>query len=295
MSEFKNILLKIIIGATIATVFTSIILSLVFFISAYIFKYEIIEIGYWLDLMLKTYLSISVGIIITTVYFIKHKMKDKDKPILLGVLWTIIILFGYLSFTSIYDEIKFDEVKNARYQLVIKNLKDIRDTQLAHRTVKGVFQDNWDSLVKFVEIDSFTITQRRDSSVIDKEMTKRYGGVKTYKDIVIIDTLGFISVKDSLFGFDDRYLSMMYVPFSKDDKTRFQLKTGFLNQNGIDIPVFEAFVKKRVILYDQSLNLVLKENQVQSVDGVNGSSLKIGSMNEVNTNGNWPKNYSKDN
>ena len=126
-------------------------------------------------------------------------------------------------------------------------------------------------------------------------MNKRYGGVKTYKDIVIVDTLGFISVKDSLFGFDDRYLSMMYVPFSKDDQTRFQLKAGFLNQNGIDIPVFEAFVKKRVILYDQSLNLVLKENQVKSVDGVNGSSLKIGSMNEVNTNGNWPKNYSKDN
>ena len=77
--------------------------------------------------------------------------------------------------------------------------------------------------MKFVEIDSFTITQRRDSSVLDKEMTKRYGGVKTFKDIVIVDTLGFISVKDSLFGFDDRYLSMMYVPFSKDDQTRFQL------------------------------------------------------------------------
>ena len=57
---------------------------------------------------------------------------------------------------------------------------------------------------------------------------------------------------------------------------------------------FEALVKKRVILHDQSLNLILKENQVQSVDGVNGASLKIGSMNEVNTNGNWPKNYSKD-
>ena len=99
MSEFKKILLKVIIGSTIATVFTSIVLSLVFFISAYIFKYEIVEIGYWIDLMLKTYLSISVGIIITTVYFIKTKMKDKDKPILLGVLWTIIILFGYLSLT----------------------------------------------------------------------------------------------------------------------------------------------------------------------------------------------------
>ena len=243
--------------------------------------------------MMKIFLFLSPFIAVGIVYYVKTRMQDKHRPYVLGSLWFLILVFASLLFTSIYDEIKFDEVKNARYQLVIKNLKDIRDTQLAHRTVKGVFQDNWDSLVKFVEIDSFTITQRRDSSVLDKEMTKRYGGVKTFKDIVIVDTLGFISVKDSLFGFDDRYLSMMYVPFSKDDQTRFQLKAGFLNQNGIDIPVFEAFVKKRVILYDQSLNLVLKENQVQSVDGVNGSSLKIGSMNEVNTNGNWPKNYSK--
>ena len=245
--------------------------------------------------MMKIFLFLSPFIAIGIVYYVKTRMQDKHRPYVLGSLWLLILVFASFLFKSIYDEIKFDEVKNARYQLVIKNLKDIRDTQLAHRTVKGVFQDNWDSLVKFVEIDSFTITQRRDSSVLDKEMTKRYGGVKTFKDIVIVDTLGFISVKDSLFGFDDRYLSMMYVPFSKDDQTRFQLKAGFLNQNGIDIPVFEAFVKKRVILYDQSLNLVLKENQVQSVDGVNGSSLKIGSMNEVNTNGNWPKNYSKNN
>lgn len=245
--------------------------------------------------MMKVLLFLSPFIAIGIVLYVRTKMQDKHKPYVLGGLWFLILLFASLLFTSIYDEIKFDEVKNARYQVVIKNLKDIRDTQLAHRTVKGVFQDNWDSLVKFVEIDSFTITQRRDSSVIDKEMTKRYGGVKTYKDIVIVDTLGFVSVKDSLFGFDDRYLKMMYVPFSKDDQTRFELQAGFLNQNGIDIPVFEAFVKKRVILYDQSLNLVLKENQVQSVDGVNGPSLKIGSMNEVNTNGNWPKNYSKDN
>jgi hypothetical protein len=87
---------------------------------------------------------------------------------------------------------------------------------------------------------------------------------------------------------------MMFVPFSEDKDTKFDLNAGFLNQNGINIPVFEAKVKKRVILYDQAINLVLKENQVQSVDGVNGSFLKIGSMNEVNTNGNWPKNYSKD-
>jgi len=245
--------------------------------------------------MMKVLLFLSPFIAIGIVYYVKTSMQDKHRPYILGSLWVLILVFASLLFKSIYNEIKFDEVKNTRYQVVIKNLKDIRDTQLAHRTVKGVFQDNWDSLVKFVEIDSFTITQRRDSSVLDKEMTKRYGGVKTYKDIVIVDTLGLVSVKDSLFGFDDRYLRMMNVPFSKNDQTKFELKAGFLNQNGIDIPVFEAFVRKRVILHDQSLNLVLKENQVQSVDGVNGPTLKIGSMNEVNTNGNWPKNYSKEN
>ena len=244
--------------------------------------------------MMKILLFLSPLIAIGIVYYIKTRMQDKHKPYVLVSLWILILIFASLLFTSIYDEIKFDEVKNARYQVVIKNLKDIRDAQLAHRAVKGIFQNNWDSLVKFVEIDSFTITQRRDSSVLDKEMTKRYGGVKTYKDIVIVDTLGFVSVKDSLFGFDNRYKTMMYVPFSKNDDTKFELKAGFLNQNGIDIPVFEALVKKRVILHDQSLNLILKENQVQSVDGVNGTSLKIGSMDEVNTNGNWPKNYSKD-
>ena len=245
--------------------------------------------------MMKVLLFLSPFVAIGIVYYVKTSMQDKHRPYILGSLWVLILVFASLLFKSIYNEIKFDEVKNARYQVVIKNLKDIRDSQIAHRTVKGVFQDNWDSLVKFVEIDSFTITQRRDSSILDKEMTKRYGGVKTYKDIVIVDTLGLVSVKDSLFGFDDRYLRMMNVPFSKNDQTRFELNAGFLNQNGIDIPVFEAFVRKRVILSDQSLNLVLKENQVQSVDGVNGPTLKIGSMNEVNTNGNWPKNYSKDN
>ena len=245
--------------------------------------------------MMKVLLFLSPFIAIGILFYVKTRMQDKHRPYVLGSLWFLTLVFASLLFTSIYDEIKFDEVKNERYQFVIKNLKDIRDTQLAHRTVNGVFQDNWDSLVKFIEIDSFTITQRRDSSVLDKEMTKRYGGVKTYKDIVIVDTLGFVSVKDSLFGFDDRYINMMYVPFSKDNMTKFKLDAGFLNQNGIDIPVFQAFVKKRVILHDQPVSLVLKENQVQSVDGVNGPTLKIGSMNEVNTNGNWPKNYTKDN
>jgi hypothetical protein len=47
-------------------------------------------------------------------------------------------------------------------------------------------------------------------------------------------------------------------------------------------------------LYDQDENLIDKEEEVMSVEGVNGPTLKVGSMDEVNTNGNWPKNYSNE-
>ena len=241
-------------------------------------------------------LSVILVLLVTAglLYWINSDtFQNKHKKYILIFLWVFVAIYSYKTINSVYEVIQFDDLKEVRYQKVIKNLIDIRDSELAHRSVKGQFQNNWDSLVKFIELDSFTLTQRRDSSILDKEMTKRYGGVKTYKDIVIIDTLGFVSVKDSLFGVDNRYTKMMYVPGAKDADTKFELRSGYIEQNGLDIPVFESKVIKSVILYDQNKDLIFKENLVQSVDGVNGSALKVGSMDEVNTNGNWPKNYTK--
>ena len=56
--------------------------------------------------------------------------------------------------------------------------------------------------------------------------------------------------------------------------------------------VFEASVDKSIILFDQDKNLVSNEKQTVSVDGVNGPKIVVGSMNEVKTTGNWPKNFS---
>ena len=83
---------------------------------------------------------------------------------------------------------------------------------------------------------------------------------------------------------------MMNIP-SAEPGAKFELKAGFLEENGFRIPVFEAKAMKSVILYDQDKNLIAKENEVISVDGVNGDVLRVGSMDEVNTNGNWPKTY----
>jgi len=239
-----------------------------------------------------TFVLIVVAVILATVVLVKLVDKfvpAKLKPVLNIALWILIGFFGYQTYMSIYEPIKFNKLKNERYVVVIESLKDIRDAELAHRQVTGKFTDNFDNLIKFIDTAEFTITQRRDSSVIDKILTKRYG-VDTTMDIVIVDTLGTVSVKDSLFKNSDRYKTMMNVPVGKEG-AKFELKAGFIEQNDINIPVFETLVKKEVLLFDQNPDLVAQENQVIAVDGVNGDALKVGSMNEVKTTGNWPKTY----
>lgn len=233
-------------------------------------------------------LVVLVLLTIGIVWLIDKFVPKSMKLIVNLVLWVIIFVLGYFTFMSVYGEIQFNQIKVKRYATVIENLKDIRNSELAYKQVHGKFTDNFDDLVKFIETEKFTITQRRDSTVRDAEMSKRFG-VDMFKDIVVIDTLGHVPVKDSLFGADQRYKTMMNVPVGEPG-SKFQLKAGMLE----NIPVFEASVDKSIILNDMDANLVEKEKQVVSVDGVNGPTLKVGSMEEINTNGNWPKNYSKE-
>ena len=241
--------------------------------------------------MLTIIIAVVIVILLTIgiVWLIDKFVPKKFKSVLNILLWVLIAFLAYSTFMSVYGEIQFNQLKKKRYAVIIEKLKDIRDAELAHRQVTGQFTDNFDNLVKFIDTAQFTITQRRDSSILDIEMTKRFGGVETMKEIIIIDTLDFVSVKDSLFGSDTRYKSMMNVPVGEPG-AKFVLKAGMLE----DIPVFEASVQKAVILFDQDKNLVSKENEVQLVDGVNGPAITVGSMEEINTNGNWPKNYSNE-
>jgi len=233
-------------------------------------------------------IALTIGI----VWVIDKYVPKKVKPLIMIVLWVLIGYLGYSTFMSVYGEIQFNKLKDKRYAQVIESLIDIRDAQLAHRTVTGRFEGDFDNLIKFIDSAEFTITERRDTSVIDVEKTRLFQ-VDTYKDAIIIDTLGYVSVKDSLFGADPRYKTMMNIP-SAEPGAKFELKAGLLEENGFKIPVFEAKAMKSVILFDQDKNFVAKENQVVSVDGVNGDAIKVGSMEEVKTTGNWPKNFSNE-
>ncbi len=213
------------------------------------------------------------------------------KIIIQIVLWAIIIFLGYKLYDSILGPVQFNKTKVERYEKVIAKLKDIKEAQLAHQEITGNYAGNWDSLVRFIDTAQYAITERRDSSYADVEKNRAYGIESGYFiDIIVVDTIGFRAVKDSLFQGGDRYKTMMNVPGTD---AQFELQAGKLEKNGVEYSVFESKVDKRVVLEGMNEDLLVQELTVNSVDGVNGPAIKIGSMNEINTSGNWPKLYDK--
>lgn len=207
------------------------------------------------------------------------------------VLWIVIIFLGWKLWSSIMGPVEFNKIKEARYVKVIENLKDIQAAELAHKEITGSFTGNWDSLVSFIDTAKFAITQRRDTSYADVAKNKAFGISEGYFiEKSLIDTLGFTPVKDSLYGGSDRYKTMMNVPVDGVD-AKFELKAGKIEKNDATYSVFEAKVSKKVVLGDLDKDLLTQEMQVQSVDGVNGPDIKVGSLEDVNTSGNWPKIY----
>lgn len=212
------------------------------------------------------------------------------KLIIQIVLWIAIIFLGYKLYNSVTGPVQFNQEKEVRYRQVIAKLKDIKAAQLAYQEINGGFAGDFDSLVQFIDTAQYAITERRDSSYADVEKNKAYGISEGYYiDVIVVDTLGFTAVKDSLYAGSDRYKSMMDVPNAENAK--FELKAGKLDKNGTLYSVFEAKVAKRVVLEGMDKDLINQEEQVNSVDGVNGPFISVGSMDEINTSGNWPKVY----
>ncbi len=103
------------------------------------------------------------------------------------VLWLASFFFAYQIYDSVNGPIKFNQIKNERYAKVINRLKDIRTAQIAHKDVTGIYSNNFDSLIKFVDEGIFTLIEKRDSSYLEYDRTYR---IDMLREVIVIDTLG---------------------------------------------------------------------------------------------------------
>ncbi|TXI66312.1 hypothetical protein [Flavobacterium sp. UBA6195] len=243
------------------------------------------------------YLVVLVVLIFVLVKLIDKFVTPGNKKVFTIVLWGISLFIVYLIYASIMKPIEFQNEKEARYEVAVKTMLDIKKLQTGYKSVNGKYADTFDELVKFVENGEFEIISRRDTAVIDAAKNAAFGikvgadGVGGFfKDEVIITKLGTVKVKDSLFKNSDRYKRLNVVKVGEVE-VPVTMKTGVVSRNDMNISVFQAIIDKNALLKDLDQELVKQENKVESIDEINGPQIILGSLEEVTLTGNWPKKY----
>ena len=190
----------------------------------------------------------------------------------------IIIVLCYLVYDSIVGKIQFEKEIRHRRELVIERLKDIRIAQLAYKSVERKYANDFYILLDFLKHGSFPVIKALGTvpDTLTEEEAMHLG-------LVTRDTT-FVYVKDSLFS--STYLqdhlgsfsitSMPYIPFGKGAK--FAMEAGVIEKGKVKVQVFEVFASFEFIYK----GLETENEGIELSDG-----LKVGSMTEPSTSGNW--------
>ena len=203
---------------------------------------------------------------------------NKTLKLVLNIVLTVIILvLAYLVYDSIMRPVRFNRINDTRRAAVINNLKDIRDIQRYYKLETGAYAKDFPTLLGFAEQGQIPVV----SIIPDPTDTTNTRSIK--------DTIGFVSVRDTLFRKRDNFRleDIAIIPYS--DNIPFEMKIDSLDRGGVKVYVFEAralnnaFLTKDMEEYKQEvINLNSKLEQLDRYPG-----LKVGSLTEVSTDGNW--------
>lgn len=187
-------------------------------------------------------------------------------------LFLVIIVLAYMVYQSINKPVVFNEKKYERELVVIQDLKDIRSGQLMYKKLHDRYAPSLDTLMVFLRDGQIPIVkQTQDPN--DTTMT-----------IKINDTIGYIGVADSLFQHPGFVLdSLPYIPKSG---IWYEMAAGEIETGGVKVQVFEVLAPYTLLLQglDRQLivNLIKSKNEIDKYPG-----LKVGSLTEASTDGNW--------
>lgn len=192
---------------------------------------------------------------------------------------------------SIGAPISFKNEKDKREEQIIQRLKDIRDIEILYKQENNKYTASFDTLIDFCSNFEIPIVK----VIVDTTDIEYFNANNDYK--TYSDTVDYILVKDSLFGkrpnFDIHHLGM--VPFS-DPSTTFEIESGSIKHGGISVPVFEVKTPFEVYLAKPGKKFTEKEwntrvkNQKAELEQLEKyAGLKVGSLEEASTDGNWEK------
>ena len=122
------------------------------------------------------------------------------------VFFAVAAFLGYLLWKGVNDVVEEEKRIALLEAATIEKLEMLRDAQLAYQASNGKYASTWDSLKMFIEEGQIWLVERKETTkLLD------YGAEET---TVTFDTLGSVSVMDSLFNerkFPDLNLDLLPV------------------------------------------------------------------------------------
>ncbi|MBR5216488.1 MAG: hypothetical protein IKV80_09755 [Bacteroidales bacterium] len=198
------------------------------------------------------------------------------KLTIINIALTVVAIFlAYMVYHSISQPVIFENTKTERELKVVQNLKDIRSTQGLFKENYNRYTASFDTLIEFIRTGELPVVNIVPDPN-DTTFTK-----------TINDTVGYIKVLDSLFSTRHNFNveSLRYIPFSEPQQ-EFEIQAGYIMRGGMHVPVFE--VKAHYNTYLNGLdeqrirNAAAQRENLEKYPG-----MKVGSMNEASTDGNW--------
>ena len=114
--------------------------------------------------------------------------------------FVVAIGLAVLLYNNIKSKIDEDDQINRQEQLVINKLKMIRDAEIAYLAVNSRYTSSFDTLISFIDTGSIYITQRSEEIKM-----LAYGAEEVIQHV---DTIGKVSVKDSVFVVRESLLNL---------------------------------------------------------------------------------------
>ena len=195
------------------------------------------------------------------------------KAVIQIILVALIIFLGYEVYESIMEPVRLNKEMKSREKVVVQRMKDLRKAELLYKQLNGVYIDDWDSLIQFIdtaEIPVVKIVPDPNDTTYTKTIRDTVGYKRVYKDI-----------------FKDKNVDLknfMIIPFSGNDTI--ELNAGSIERGGVTVQVFEAKAPYESYLKGMPEQFII--NVKSSKDDLDlYPGIKVGSMTEPSTSGNW--------
>lgn len=210
------------------------------------------------------------------------------KKVIAILMAVIVVVLAYFTWDSIMQPIRFQTLKDWRYDLTKKSLINIRDAEVAYKSVHGRYTSNFDSLENFIKTGKLKFV--KEIGTIPDSFFLKYRRKEAEREAI---KLGIVSRDTVLIDCSDTLCKGKY----NIDSLRFVPQTGGQLFN-LDTATYVTSSKVKVGLFECSAtnNVYLKGLERQEIINMNDEAeknekfpgLKVGSLVELNNNaGNW--------